>query len=241
MTLPGRLVALETSGPVGSVAIAVDGEIRAVERLDEARAHASRLVPALATALDRAAVARHEIEGVVVGSGPGSFTGVRVAAAAGKGLAHALGVPLWAVSSLDAAAPRGPQTPGPVWVLFDARGRRLFAAAYESGPASASVRRVVEPRFMTLDELLHGLGSAPGAARPAVAGSGAWRHRVELEGAGARVLEAPYGTPTGEGLIARLYESAPPPVDDPGTWEPDYLRDTGAVRARRAEGGPVVG
>lgn len=235
MTLPGGLVALETSGPVGSVAVSVAGDVRGVEPLNEAREHASRLVPALAAALERAGLARADVQGVVVGSGPGSFTGVRVAAAAGKGLAHALGIPLWAVSSLDAAAPRDDAMPPRVWVLFDARGRRLFGAAYER--VGGRLERAIEPRFLTLDEVL----SAHRAEALACAGTGAWRHRDELLRAGVDVLAPPLGTPTAEGLLARLAERPTPPVEDVSSWEPDYLRDTGAVRARRSPPGPVMG
>lgn len=236
MSLPERLVALETSGPVGSVAVAVRGEVRAVEPLDEAREHASRLVPALAAALARAGVDRRQLEGVVVGAGPGSFTGVRVAAAAGKGLAHALGVPLWAVSSLDGAIPQARSAPPSFRVLFDARGRRLFGAAYAT--REGAVIRTEDPRFLTLDDLL---SADRGASDVVCVGSGAWRHREELEDRGVTVLPPPLGTPTAEGLLARLAEAPHPPLSDPHGWEPDYLRDTGAVRARRTDGGGAMG
>ena len=66
--------------------------------------HASRLIPTIEEVLEDAGVDRDEIAGVLVGAGPGSFTGVRVAAATAKGLHRSLGVPVWGISSLRAAA-----------------------------------------------------------------------------------------------------------------------------------------
>ena len=69
-------------------------------------------------------------------------------------------------------------------------------------------------------------------------GEGAVRHRAILEEAGHPVLEAPFGQPTADGLI-RLLSLAPetPPLDDPGRWEPEYLRASGAERAWKTRKG----
>ena len=168
--VPNALLALETSGNLGSVAVAVGGEVRARRFLAEPRAHASAIVGAIDAVLMAAGITRQALGGVVVGSGPGSFTGVRVAAATGKGLAHALGCPMWAASSLAAgaltpealppgagpwAAPAPGDLPSRRGVLFDARGRRLFAAAFEVSGVRSKV--ILDPRFLTLDELLGAL------------------------------------------------------------------------------------
>ncbi|MDF2697777.1 MAG: tsaB, partial [Labilithrix sp.] len=114
------LLAFDTSIAVGSVAVGLGGELLASATLDERKEHASRLVPSIEKVLERAAMRITDVGGIVVGEGPGSFTGVRVAAATAKGLAHALGVPLWAFSSLAAAALA--EDAGPTrYVLFDAR------------------------------------------------------------------------------------------------------------------------
>jgi tRNA threonylcarbamoyladenosine biosynthesis protein TsaB len=248
MSLPRTLVALETSGAIGSVAVSVGGDRVARAFLLEAREHAAGLVPALARALARAGVERRDLEGVVVGAGPGSFTGVRVAAATGKGLAHALGIPLWAVSSLEAAAVgdlavpagagpwsdhEGPGPAGPRTVLFDARGRRIFMGTYDGrGPHLRTER---PPEFTTLDALLEDSG----LARALLCGEAALRHRAELEDAGRSVLAAPAGLPTADGLLQRLQDHERPPLEDPFGWEPDYLRATSAEReAARPESTP---
>ena len=83
------LLAMDTSTALGTVAVACGREVLARAELGEQRTHASGLVPAIAEVLDEAGVDREELSGVVVGSGPGSFTGVRVAAATAKGLTYA--------------------------------------------------------------------------------------------------------------------------------------------------------
>lgn len=255
MTAPGRLVALETSGPVGSVALAVEGRVVARRFLDEARRHASRIVPALDEVLREAGVARRDLGGVVVGAGPGSFTGVRVAASAGKGLAHALGVPLWAVSSLEAAAltPRvvSDDVARRVWpgaasgmvshegvsVLFDARGRRLFTATFMWQDGALSIAR--PPGFATVDDLL--ADTDPMLTGLPLAGSGALAHQDEFTGVGRTVLLPPHGVPTADALLRRVVDGRLPPLPDAAGWEPDYLRATGAERQGPSPPSPVVG
>lgn len=100
----GPVVAIETSGRLGSVAIAVGGSVASRRFLTERAGHASGLVPAVQEALAEAGAGLEQVEGVVVGAGPGSFTGVRIAGAAAKGLAAGLAVPLYATSSLRAAS-----------------------------------------------------------------------------------------------------------------------------------------
>lgn len=242
--MTGVLVALETSGELGSVAVAVDGRVRARRFLEARGRHAAVLPGALREALAEAGVVPSQVTGVAVGAGPGSFTGVRVAAAAANGFAHALGCTVHPVSSLAAAALAPEALPGGAgpWpasaegahvarrrVLFDARGDRLFTAVYEVAPGA--LHEVVPPAFARLGEVL----TDPVAS--AVCGDGALRHRDVLEGVGLEVLAAPAGVPTADGvLLAAALGAGSAPVA-PGAWEPHYLRDTGAVRARTG-GGP---
>lgn len=81
-----------------SVAVVRDDVSLAVAR-EEGRDQAARLLPAIGEVLERAGVARHEIDLIAVTIGPGSFTGVRVGLAAARGLAVGLGVPLAGVST----------------------------------------------------------------------------------------------------------------------------------------------
>ena len=215
----GFYLALDTSGTAGSVALSAGPDVLARATLDEQGRHASRLVPAVAEVMEEAGVDRHELSGLVVGEGPGSFTGVRVAAATAKGLAAGLKIPLWAVSSLAAGA-LNLDGAGVRYVLFDARGDRIYGACYEVGVAGLETVR--PPHGGTLKEVV--FGDVPTAA--VFMGDGAVRHRRALEGAGHTVADAPAGVPTGDALVRFLtLQPGAPPVADPGAWEPRYVRE----------------
>lgn len=230
------LLALDTSTPLGSVAVGgAGGEVLARRLLRRQGAHASALLPAVHEALEEAAATPEEIEGVVVGAGPGSFTGVRVAAATAKGLVRALGVPLRAVSSLAAGAVAagldhpelgpaplaGEEGERPRVVLFDARGERVYAACYRVAGGRLEVLETPRP-----DRIGDVLDRAGPFASPVFCGRGALRHRERIESRGHPVLPAPAGVPTADALLAVVgLEPGVRPVDDPGRWEPEYVRE----------------
>jgi tRNA threonylcarbamoyladenosine biosynthesis protein TsaB len=214
-------VALDTSGSEGSVAIGRGSRVLATKRVSESLAQASRLIPAIDRALGTAGLDRSRIDGIVVGEGPGSFTGVRVAAATAKGLSYALGRPLWAVSSLAATALA--HDVGPIrYALFDARKDRVYGACYAVG--QQSVETLTPVHAGTLRDAL-------GSGVPAEAvfiGDAARRHRMAIEGAGFAVVTDD-GTTVAEGLLrylGRCPESLP--IAEPARWEPEYVRPVNA-------------
>ena len=225
-------LALETSGAVGTVAVGTaNGTVLAEVRLDERRQHAARLVPAVGEALEAAGVDRSDLDGVVVGEGPGSFTGVRVAAATAKGLARSLGIPLRTVSSLLAAALAEEEDggegahPALRYVLFDARGDRVYGACY--GVGSAGVETLVPPHGGTLRDVLS--EDVPGGA--VFVGEGAQRHEGPIRGAGFEVAGPPRGRPTALALLRYLaLHPDTAPVEGLATWEPAYVRASNAER-----------
>ncbi len=237
------ILAYDTSSRLGSVIVTTNGKVLARAFLRRPRRHAARLLPAIRGVLVASGVQLGDLGGIVVGGGPGSFTGVRVAAATAKGLTEGCGVPIWAYSSLAAAAasadvwlPSGwsraagwrgvggdraadPMEPGtPCYVLFDARDDRVYAGCFRVG--ATSVDTLVPPTATRLGDVL--ASSIPEGA--VFAGEGAFRHAAAITGRGWRVLDPPVGLPTAEGL-ARLFTLMPqPPVDDARSWEPEYLR-----------------
>ncbi len=240
----GCYLAVDTSTAIGSVAVAVGGEVLARRFLRTQGAHAAHLIPEIEGVLADASVPLRDLDGIVVGSGPGSFTGVRVAAATVKGLTRALGVPLWAFSSLASGAASlglrwlpgadGPTLPltdedraWPRYILLDARGSRVYAACYLETPNGLDT--LVEPCSTTIDAILS--GEVPYSV---FAGDGAARHADRIKGAGFPVLASPLGAPHADGLI-RLLALTPEtaPLENPYTWEPSYLRATGAERMAR--------
>jgi tRNA threonylcarbamoyladenosine biosynthesis protein TsaB len=234
------LLALDLSTPVGSVAVGREGEVLAGRYLLERGAHGAMLLPSVAEVLEEVGVSSRELDGVLVGSGPGSFTGVRVAAATARGLAAGLSIPVWTRSSLAAAAVSdGVEMPaeiaaGPDWeragiragekgdpryVLFDARADRVYAACYRL--SGGRFDAVFPPKAETIEGIL-GSEIPEGVL---FCGCGALRHADRLREAGFRVLSPPIGIPTAAGLL-RLQELDPgtAPASLNGHWEPEYLR-----------------
>ena len=228
----GLFLAMDTAGEMGSLALALrtgpPARMEILNRIDLAaeEEHASLLVPRIHGLLEEADAGPGDLAGLVVGAGPGSFTGVRVGAATAKGMAWALKLPLWAFSSLAGAAADVEDEPlRPRLVLFDARGDRVYAAAYRV--AHGTLETHLSPRATTVGEVLDHL--MPLGAL--LMGNGAVRHRALLEGAGNSVLPPPAGRPSAEGLLRLLLlEPGVAPLQDPGTWEPEYLRESGAER-----------
>jgi tRNA threonylcarbamoyl adenosine modification protein YeaZ len=96
----------------------------------DARAHAEQLTPNVLAALADAGITVDDLEAVVVGCGPGPFTGLRVGMATAAAYGHALGIPVHGVCSLDAI---GIHTAGEALVVTDARRREVYWARYRDG------------------------------------------------------------------------------------------------------------
>ena len=96
----------------------------------DARAHAETLTPNILAALAESGQAMADLDAVVVGCGPGPFTGLRVGMATAAAVGHALDIPVYGACSLDAI---GVRTRGDVLVVTDARRRELYWARYRDG------------------------------------------------------------------------------------------------------------
>jgi tRNA threonylcarbamoyladenosine biosynthesis protein TsaB len=94
------------------------------------RAHAEQLTPNVLATLGEAAISVTDLTAVVVGCGPGPFTGLRVGMATAAAYGQALGIPVYGVCSLDAI---GVDTVGEVLVVTDARRREVYWARYRDG------------------------------------------------------------------------------------------------------------
>lgn len=129
------VLAIDTSTPAVLAAVLrrhADGRIEQIaERLTvDAHAHVESLTPNVIAAVADAGLVMADLDTVVVGCGPGPFTGLRVGMSTAAAYGHALGVPVHGVCSLDAI---GGQTEGQVLVITDARRREVYWARYRDG------------------------------------------------------------------------------------------------------------
>ena len=174
------ILALDAAGPACSAALWRDGAIAAHRRRPMQRGHAEALMPLLMELLAAAGIGFAGLGQIAVGVGPGSFTGIRIALAAARGIGLAADLPVVGVDSFSAVAAALPQPPRPgeaLLIVIDSKREALFGQYYDDALAPLG-----EPHVLSPDALL--------ARRPPgpllIAGDGAALLPVAAE---ARVAE----------------------------------------------------
>ncbi|WP_172831286.1 tRNA (adenosine(37)-N6)-threonylcarbamoyltransferase complex dimerization subunit type 1 TsaB [Mycobacterium asiaticum] len=126
------VLALDTATPAVTAGIVrLEDLATLAERVTvDARAHAERLTPNVIEALAASGLTMADLDAVVVGCGPGPFTGLRAGMATAAAYGHALGIPVHGVCSLDGI---GRLTSGDTLVVTDARRREVYWARYHDG------------------------------------------------------------------------------------------------------------
>ncbi|MEZ0050597.1 tRNA threonylcarbamoyl adenosine modification protein YeaZ [Mycobacterium sp. MAA66] len=156
------ILAIDTATPAVTAGVARRSgsavEVLASRITVDARAHAEQLTPNVVGAVADAGIGFADIEAVVVGCGPGPFTGLRVGMATAVAYGHALGVPVYGVCSLDAVAPG---VAGELLVVTDARRREVYWARYCDGV------RVTGPEVSAPADVSTGSGVVAGPAAQA--------------------------------------------------------------------------
>lgn len=196
LTLPVpavRIIAFDTATD-DTVVAALDGaeviaRFRAGPDSPGRPRHSADLLGAIGDAVGRAG-GWERIARIAVGTGPGTFTGIRIGIATATGLARSTGTPLVGVSTLAALAvsiAQGAPGEGPVMPVLDARRGQVFTGLYN--PAG---RELEPPAVCAPDELTARLAriTARLPDPPRIGGSGSLRFREQLEQAGFPVPEA---------------------------------------------------
>ncbi len=220
-------LALEGATYRGSVALLRESEVVSERTLATDDGHpqgkgGERLMPAVAECISEAGVGRGEIARIVCGSGPGSFTSLRVAGSVAKGLAAGYGVELYAVSSLlltvTGAQPSLPI--GEYLSVLDAMRGEFFATRIVLRPESAANQP--EPAVILSAEQLANLVESERALRTI--------------GPGQQIDAHPHARGVAP-LLAAIIGAGPV---DLASWEPDYGRLAEAqVRWEAAHGLPL--
>jgi tRNA threonylcarbamoyladenosine biosynthesis protein TsaB len=237
----GMFLGLETSTPLGGVALAGSDGLAAERALGITGSHAARLMTAVDAVLGETGLKLADLAGIGVSVGPGSFTGLRVGVATAQGLARGAGLPLFAVPSLEAVAwglPAAWLAPGAVVaVAMTARRGEVYGAVYAAGDGRLTA--LIAPVVAAPDDFAADLAAletpvcVAGTAAAGVAAGAARR------GAPATAAPALFACPRAAVVAWRaIGMAAAGEADTPATLVPRYLAASQAeikadLKARR--------
>ena len=227
-----NILSIETSVATGSVALQYADQIRET-RIATPRTHAEQLLPRIEALLEESGIAVTQLDAIAFGRGPGSFIGVRLAAAVAQGLAVGAGVGLAPVSSMAALAGRAAtvtaqtsEAETEIFVCLDARMQEVYCAQYiwRRGQIESSVNeQLLKPSEVSLPSggawIAAGSGfDAFAELRETALGKGALVHS-DIEPSASELLPFARSAIHADSLVA------------PDAWQSEYLRTASAWRS----------
>jgi tRNA threonylcarbamoyladenosine biosynthesis protein TsaB len=232
-----KLLAVETSGFEGSIALVDDGQL-VEERLlqTEGRRHAQTLVVEVNELLQQHGLASSRIDAVAVSVGPGSFTGLRVGVVFAKVFAWVNQAQLVAVDTLRAIAQRATAQPPVVTVISDAQRGEVFINRYVWDAGAAVRQPEGDIRIVAVTDLVAGLSDQQDVA---VSGPGLEKFGNEFPDSNL-LLDAGLWKPRASAVAevgSQMLASGQ--VADIVTLEPFYLRRSYAEEKRKPHPGDV--
>jgi tRNA threonylcarbamoyladenosine biosynthesis protein TsaB len=216
-------LAIETSGPIGTVALLDEDRGLEERTLELGRHHGQALVPEIGRLLADHGRRARDCGLIAVSAGPGSFTGLRVGVVCAKTLAYAAGCPVAAVDTLLAVACNSPAGIAVVQAVCDAQRGDLFVGRY-TRDAAGTWARAAEITIENAEAWLAGLGREDAVSGPGLAGL-----EGRVEKATCIVLPndcwQPRASAVGQ-IACRAAERGE--VSDPWSLEPFYFRRSSA-------------
>ena len=229
-----KLLALDSSGLVASVAI-LDGETLVAEyTLNYKKTHSQTLLPMLDEIVKMTQTELSEMDAIAVAAGPGSFTGLRIGSATAKGLGLALNKPIISVPTLEGIACNFYGTDAIICPMMDARRNQVYAGVYRVG--DMLLECVTGQKAVSIEDYIAELNDLGDPVT--VLGDGVPVHREALQqGLNVAWQEAPahmnrQSAASVAVLGARYYDEGK--IVSAEAFRPDYLRKSQAEREREA-------
>ncbi len=124
-------LAIDASTRSIGIAIADEKNVLSSFSVESGRTHSVDLMPSIDFVLKKAGVELCDVKAILLANGPGSFTGLRIAIATAKSLAHVLDIPIYAVSTLKVLSYYGINFDGIICPIMDARRGRVYTTAFD--------------------------------------------------------------------------------------------------------------
>lgn len=236
-------MAVETSGRMGSLAIAQGPNLLSEKQFSGPMRHSAEIFPAIVELLKQFDKKPADIEQVHISVGPGSFTGLRIAVTLAKTMALANGSKIVTVDTLDCIAANvisftaehaenaenNLNSNERLATILDAKRSQFFIAVYEKTPLPTACRgrqdsgwkKILKDCLMTADEFIERFTDKPSA----LIGEGLVYYKAKFENPAIRILDEKFWTP----LAASVYRLGRQKAllgqfSDPLTLTPNYLR-----------------
>ena len=226
-----RILALDSSGLVATVAILEDEQTVAEYTVNYKKTHSQTLLPMLDEIVKMTEFDLNTIDAIAVAGGPGSFTGLRIGSATAKGLGLALGKPLIHVPTVDGMAYNMFGSTGLICPMMDARRNQVYTGIYRF---ENDFEIVEEQMAISVNDLIAKLNAY--GEKVTFLGDGVPVYKSQLEAA----LEVPYcfapahmnrQSGAAVGALGMKYY-AEGKVESAKEHQPDYLRLSQAERER---------
>ena len=227
-----KILALDSSGLVASVAVVEDDNMLAEYTVNYKKTHSQTLLPMLDEICRMIELDLEEMDAIAVSAGPGSFTGLRIGSATAKGLGLALKKPLIGVPTVDALAYNLYDAEGVVCPIMDARRNQVYTGIYEF--CNHEMEIIKKQSAMDVKDLVEELNAL---GKPVIfLGDGVPVYRKVLE----EQMQVPYSFAPAHlnkqraGAVASLGAKyfAEGKVQTAVEHQPDYLRVSQAERER---------
>lgn len=234
-----KILALDSSGLVASVALAEDDNLIAEYTVQYKKTHSQTLLPMLEEICRMVELELATVDAVAVAAGPGSFTGLRIGSATAKGLAFALGKPIIPVPTVDGLAFQMYGAKDLVCPIMDARRSQVYTGIYEyiidqTGQSTYDMRVIKEQCALSFDEIAEELNGLDRSVIFLGDGVPVFCERM------AQVMRVPYTiaplhrarqSAAAVAALGRLYYEQGRIVDG-AAFTPEYLRLSQAERER---------
>lgn len=216
------ILALETSGRLGSVALALGEKLLAEKQFAGPMRHSAEVFPAIIDLLEQFNKKPADIEQVYISIGPGSFTGLRIAVTIAKSIALASQAKIVAVDTLDAIAANVIGLPeiARLAVILDAKRGQFFTTVYEKN-SDSNWNKTLPDCLMTSNEFLERFSGE----QIALAGEGLVYYRDNFRSPNIQILDEKYWNPSAANVHKLGWQKAPAgEFADPLSLVPNYLR-----------------